>query len=194
MNKENMELLETLIGDRLRKSMTDDENADQSFDEAMKAIDRQLEIDKRESEMQKEIVKHRYDTERELSKNEFAINMEKMKQDYDKEKEISKQNFEISREEKRQSFESIRDDKNIKCEMDKKAIDKDIELAKIKSQKDSNRTEKAIKLIEIGATLVVAPLIGLKCNTLFAKTICEFEKDYTFTTTAGKTLSKLFKL
>ena len=194
MNKENMELLETLIGDRLRKSMTDDENAEQCFNEAMKAIDRQLEIDKRESEMQKEIVKHRYDTERELNKNEFALNMEKMKQDYDKEKEISKQNFETERENKRQSFESERDDKNIKCEMDKKAIDKDIELAKIKSQKDSNRSERAIKLIEIGATLVVAPLIGLKCNTLFAKTICEFEKDYMFTTTAGKTLSKLFKL
>ena len=145
-------------------------------------------------EMEKEIVKQRYDREKELSKNEFTLDMEKMKQDYDKEKEISKQNFEISREEKRQSFESVRDDKNIKCEMDKKAIDKEIELAKIKSQQNSNRSEKAIKLIEIGATLVVAPLIGLKCNTLFAKTICEFEKDYMFTTTAGKTLSKLFKL
>ena len=194
MNKENMELLETLIGDRLKKSMTDDENAEQCFNEAMKAIDRQLEIDKRESEMQQEINKQKYDTERELSKNEFALNMEKMKQDYDKEKEISKQNFEISREEKRQSFESVKDDKNIKCEMDKKAIDKDIELAKIKSQKDSNRVEKAIKLIEIGAVVIATPLIGLKCNTLFAKTICEFEKDYTFTSTAGKTLSKLFKL
>ena len=194
MNKENMELLETLIGDRLRKSMTDDENAEQCFNEAMKAIDRQLEIDKRESEMQKEIVKHRYDTERELNKNEFALNMEKMKQDYDKEKEISKQNFETERENKRQSFESVRDDKNIKCEMDKKAIDKEIELAKMKSQKDSNRVEKAIKLIEIGAVVIATPLIGLKCNTLFAKTICEFEKDYTFTSTAGKTLSKLFKL
>ena len=194
MKEQNKDLLETLIQDRLTKSMSDDENAEQYFNEAMKAIDRQLEIDKRESEMQQEIVKHRYDTERELSKNEFALNMEKMKQDYDKEKEISKQNFEISREEKRQSFESVRDDKNIKCEMDKKAIDKEIELAKIKSQKDSNRSEKAIKLIEIGATLVVAPLIGLKCNTLFAKTICEFENDYMFTTTAGKTLSKLFKL
>ena len=194
MKEQNKDLLETLIQDRLTKSMSDDENAEQYFNEAMKAIDRQLEIDKRESEMQQEIVKHRYDTERELSKNEFALNMEKMKQDYDKEKEISKQNFEISREEKRQSFESVRDDKNIKCEMDKKAIDKEIELAKIKSQQNSNRSEKAIKLIEIGATLVVAPLIGLKCNTLFAKTICEFEKDYTFTSTAGKTLSKLFKL
>lgn len=194
MKEQNKDLLETLIQDRLTKSMSDDENAEQYFNEAMKAIDRQLEIDKRESEMQQEIVKHKYDTERELSKNEFALNMEKMKQDYDKEKEISKQNFEISREEKRQSFESVRDDKNIKCEMDKKAMDKEIELAKIKSQQNSNRAEKAIKLIEIGATLVAAPLIGLKCNTIFAKTICEFEKDYMFTTTAGKTLSKLFKL
>lgn len=194
MKKENMDLLETLIGDRLRKSMVDDENAEQNFNEAMKAIDRQLEIDKRESEMEKELVKQRYDTEKELNKNTFAIDMEKMKQNYDKEKEIDKQKFEMSKEEKRQSFESVRDDKNIKCEMDKKAIDKEIELAKLKSQKDSNRIEKSIKLIEIGATLIAAPLIGLKCNTLFAKTICEFEKDYTFTTTAGKTLSKLFKL
>ena len=194
MKKENMDLLETLIGDRLRKSMVDDENAEQNFNEAMKAIDRQLEIDKRESEMERELVKQRYDTEKELNKNTFAIDMEKMKQNYDKEKEIDKQKFEMSKEEKRQSFESVRDDKNIKCEMDKKAIDKEIELAKLKSQKDSNRIEKSIKLIEIGATLIAAPLIGLKCNTLFAKTICEFEKDYTFTTTAGKTLSKLFKL
>ena len=194
MKEQNKDLLETLIQDRLTKSMTDDENAEQYFNEAMKAIDRQLEIDKRESEMEKEIVKQRYDREKELSRNEFTLDMEKMKQDYDKEKEISKQNFEIEREDKRQSFESERDDKNIKCEMDKKAIDKQIELAKIKSQKDSNRVEKAIKLIEIGAVVIATPLIGLKCNTLFAKTICEFEKDYTFTSTAGKTLSKLFKL
>ena len=78
--------------------------------------------------------------------------------------------------------------------MDKKAIDKQIELDKIKAKQNSNRSEKAIKRIEMGATLVVGSLIGLKCNTLFAKTICEFEKDYMFTTTAGKTLSKLFKL
>ena len=194
MKEQNKDLLETLIQDRLTKSMSDDENAEQYFNEAMKAIDRQLEIDKRETQKEKEIVKQRYDREKELSRNEFTLDMEKMKQDYDKEKEISKQNFEIEREDKRQSFESERDDKNIKCEMGKKTIDKQIELAKIKSQKDSNRAEKAIKLIEIGATLVVAPLIGLKCNTLFAKTICEFEKDYMFTTTAGKTLSKLFKL
>ena len=78
MKEQNKDLLETLIQDRLTKSMSDDENAEQYFNEAMKAIDRQLEIDKRESEMQQEIVKHRYDTERELSKNEFALNMEKM--------------------------------------------------------------------------------------------------------------------
>ena len=81
MKEQNKDLLETLIQDRLTKSMSDDENAEQYFNEAMKAIDRQLEIDKRESEMQQEINKQKYDTERELNKNEFALNMEEMKQD-----------------------------------------------------------------------------------------------------------------
>ena len=66
MKEQNKDLLETLIQDRLTKSMSDDENAEQYFNEAMKAIDRQLEIDKRESEMQQEINKQKYDTERRL--------------------------------------------------------------------------------------------------------------------------------
>lgn len=66
------------------------------------------------------------------------------------------------------------------------AIDRQAEL-------DKGKNEKIMKLVEIGAAIVVAPLIEAGCKKAFARMICEFEKDYSFTTTAGKTLSALFK-
>lgn len=59
---------------------------------------------------------------------------------------------------------------------------------------DSDKREKLIKLVEIGAAVIVTPIIEAKCRKVFAEMICSFEKDYTFTTTAGKALSKLFRL
>ena len=53
MNKDNKALLEQLINDRLNKAMQEGENAT-AFEEAMKAIDRQLLIDNREFELAKE--------------------------------------------------------------------------------------------------------------------------------------------
>lgn len=66
------------------------------------------------------------------------------------------------------------------------AIDRQIEL-------DKNKRDKIIKCVEIGAAVIAAPLVEAGLRKMFAKTICEFEKDYTFTTSAGKSLSKLFK-
>ena len=103
MNKENMELLEKVIKDRLEKSLEDNEDKNTNFDEAMQAIDRQLEL-------------------------------------------------------------------------------------------DSKSKERIIKVVEIGAAVLVTPMIEAKYRKLFTEMVCSFEKDYTFTTTAGKTLSKLFKL
>ena len=67
------------------------------------------------------------------------------------------------------------------------AIDRQIQL-------DNNKKDKLIKAVEISAAVILTPLIDAKCRQIFAKMICDFEKDYTFTTTAGKSLSKLFKL
>lgn len=67
-----------------------------------------------------------------------------------------------------------------------KAIDKQIELDKVKK-------EKLMKCVEIGAVVIAAPLLEAGCRKAFAKMICSFEKDYTFTTTAGRSLSSLFK-
>ena len=66
-------------------------------------------------------------------------------------------------------------------------------MAAIDRQKDLD-SDKIIKLVKIGAAVIVTPIIEAKCRKVFAEMICSFEKDYTFTTTAGKALSKLFRL
>lgn len=85
--------------------------------------------------------------------------------------------------------ESMSDDEKVRSESfdaAMKAIDRQIEL-------DKNCKDRIIKCVEIGAAIIATPLIEAGIRKAFAKTICEFEKDYTFTTSAGKSLSKLFK-
>lgn len=56
-----------------------------------------------------------------------------------------------------------------------------------------NRNDKLIKAIEIGATIAVIPVIEAAAKMAFAKTICDFEREDMFTTTAGKSLTSLFR-
>ena len=102
MKKENKELLEAVIKDRLTKSLGDSDEASEAFKEAMEAIDRQNTLDK-----------------------------------------------------------------------------------------DSK--DRIVKFVEIGTAVVLAPLIEVGCKKAFAHMICEFEKNDSFTTMAGKSLSGLFK-
>ena len=80
------------------------------------------------------------------------------------------------------------------------AIDRQIELSKIeaslaeqKEKKEMCKKERWIRCGEIAATVIAAPLIGYCCNKSLMKITCLFEKDYTFTTAAGKSLSKMFR-
>lgn len=66
------------------------------------------------------------------------------------------------------------------------AIDRQNEL-------DKNNKDRIVKVVEIGSAIIAVPLIEAGCKKAFAKLICEFEKDYTFTTSAGKTLANLFR-
>lgn len=73
-------------------------------------------------------------------------------------------------------------------------IDASIEEQKTK-QVTSKRESNIGMWIQIGglvATAVVAPTIQYCCNKRYAKLLCNFEKDYTFTTTPGKAVSKFF--
>ncbi len=58
---------------------------------------------------------------------------------------------------------------------------------------DKDKKDRMVKLVEIGTAVVLAPLIEAGCKKAFAHMLCEFEKDYSFTTMAGKSLSGLFK-
>ena len=58
---------------------------------------------------------------------------------------------------------------------------------------DKDKKDNLVKYVEIGAAILLAPIIEAGCKKAFAKIICEFEKDYTFTTSAGRALSNLFR-
>ena len=83
------------------------------------------------------------------------------------------------------------------------AIDRQIELSKVEASHDEQlekqelakkeaRNTWIIRGVEIGATCLAVPVIQYCCNKGFAKLMCNFEKDYTFTTSAGRSLSRLF--
>lgn len=83
------------------------------------------------------------------------------------------------------------------------AIDRRNEVSKIEASSEelSNKKEHSKKetdinmWIQIGglvASVVVVPAMNHFYNMRYAKTLCHFEKDYTFTTTPGKATSKFF--
>ena len=58
---------------------------------------------------------------------------------------------------------------------------------------DKDSKDRIVKFVEIGTAVVIAPLIETGCKKAFAHMICEFEKNDSFATMAGKSLSGLFK-
>ena len=73
------------------------------------------------------------------------------------------------------------------------AVDKQIQLDKLEQDKKNEVRAKIIKGVEIGTAVLVVPFIDFVIKHKYAELICDFEKDYTFTTTAGRSLSSLFK-
>ena len=75
----------------------------------------------------------------------------------------------------------------------KAAFEEAMQAIDRQNEMDKDKRDKVIKVLEIGTAVVAAPLIEAACKKGFARMICEFEKDYNFTTMAGKSLSALFK-
>lgn len=69
----------------------------------------------------------------------------------------------------------------------------DISSSEQIEKKKNDKWGLVLKVAEIAGICLVAPVVTLICNNAYAKRICNFETDYTFTTTAGKGLSKLFR-
>ena len=204
MKKDNRDLLESLIQNRLEEALKNEDENSKAFEEAMKAIDRQLEIDKREADMQKEELKLKHDKEKEESRQQFEIEREESKQHFEVDIQSKRHEFDLEKEEVKSNLDSIRDDKNRAFQIQLEEMRQEFELhrdelnyyrekekAELEAKKAKN--EMLIKGIEIAAAVIVAPLIDTRCKTTFAHMLCEFEKDYNFTTMAGKSLSGLFK-
>lgn len=61
------------------------------------------------------------------------------------------------------------------------------------SSKKNKKIEVILKIAEIGVPILVVCLNWAQTRS-YARMICDFEKDYTFTTSAGKGISGLFRL
>lgn len=75
-----------------------------------------------------------------------------------------------------------------KLEVEKEKDVRDDEFRKSEAKKD-----RWIRVGEFAAMLVLAPIIETGCKKAFAKVICHFEENGTFYTSAGKSLSGLFR-
>lgn len=78
-------------------------------------------------------------------------------------------------------------------EESKAAFDEAMEAIDRQQTLDKDTKDRIVKVVEIGAAVLLAPLVEAGCKKAFAHMLCEFEKDYNFTTTAGRSLSGLFK-
>lgn len=60
-------------------------------------------------------------------------------------------------------------------------------------KKKDSKMNVILRCIEIGGTIIIIPVIDYICKDKFARRICNFEKDYSFTTTPGRALGSLFR-
>lgn len=96
------------------------------------------------------------------------------------------------------------EDSSVAFEQAMKAVDRLNELEKteashddqVEKRKTSTKEAKVntiIRCVEVAGTILLVPIVTTVCNRAYAKDLCNFEKDYTFTTSAGKALSRLFR-
>lgn len=107
-------------------------------------------------------------------------------------------------EEGKTKFKEAMDAVSKQIELDKLDASRQAELERVKMEHEKNlreeqtKTEEAKKdrMVQVGTFiggLLLAPVIEVACKKGYAKMLCEFEKDYTFTTSAGRALSGLFR-
>lgn len=72
-------------------------------------------------------------------------------------------------------------------------IDREAKFNEEELRKKETKSQNIIRGIEIGAGVLLTPIVEFATKKVFAKMICNFEKDYTFTTSAGRSLSGLFR-
>ena len=204
MKKENRDLLESLIEGTLKEAMGNTDDDYKALEAAMKLIDRQLELDKQELEIEKlkmaqehdknrDEMKHQYELENETNRQEHELEAAELRQQFELLMQDNKNNAESERQAEAQDHEFNLEVIKQKFRMKELNVNKKIEEAKIKLENDQAAKDRLIKCGEIALAVIVTPMIEAGCKKAFAKMICDFEKDYNFTTMAGRSLSSIFK-
>lgn len=204
MKKENRDLLESLIEGTLKEAMGNTDDNYKALEAAMKLIDRQLELDKQELEIEKlkmaqehdknrDEMKHQYELENETNRQEHELNAAELRQQFELLMQDNKNNAESERQAEAQDHEFNLEVIKQKYRLKEANITKKIEEAKMKLENDQAAKDRLIKCGEIALAVIVTPMIEAGCKKAFAKMICDFEKDYNFTTMAGRSLSSIFK-
>lgn len=204
MKKENRDLLESLIEGTLKEAMGNTDDNYKALEAAMKLIDRQLELDKQELEIEKlkmaqehdknrDEMKHQYELENETNRQEHELNAAELRQQFELSMQDNKNNAESERQAEAQDHEFNLEVIRQKFKMKELNVNKKIEEAKMKLETDQAAKDRLIKCGEIALAVIVTPMIEAGCKKAFAKMICDFEKDYNFTTMAGRSLSSIFK-
>lgn len=204
MKKENRDLLESLIEGTLKEAMGNTDDNYKALEAAMKLIDRQLELDKQELEIEKlkmaqehdknrDEMKHQYELENETNRQEHELNAAELRQQFELLMQDNKNNAESERQAEAQDHEFNLEVIKQKYKLKELNVTKKIEEAKMKLENDQAAKDRLIKCGEIALAVIVTPMIEAGCKKAFAKMICDFEKDYNFTTMAGRSLSTIFK-
>lgn len=204
MKKENRDLLESLIEGTLKEAMGNTDDNYKALEAAMKLIDRQLELDKQELEIEKlkmtqehdknrDEKKHQYELENETNRQEHELNAAELRQQFELLMQDNKNNAESERQADAQDHEFNLEVIKQKYKLKELNVTKKIEEAKMKLENDQAAKDRLIKCGEIALAVIVTPMIEAGCKKAFAKMICDFEKDYNFTTMAGRSLSSIFK-
>ena len=204
MKKENRDLLESLIEGTLKEAMGNTDDNYKALEAAMKLIDRQLELDKQELEIEKlkmtqehdknrDEMKHQYELENETNRQEHELNAAELRQQFELLMQDNKNNAESERQAEAQDHEFNLEVIKQKYKLKELNVTKKIEEAKMKLENDQAAKDRLIKCGEIALAVIVTPMIEAGCKKAFAKMICDFEKDYNFTTMAGRSLSSIFK-
>lgn len=204
MKKENRDLLESLIEGTLKEAMGNTDDNYKALEAAMKLIDRQLELDKQELEIEKlkmaqehdknrDEMKHQYELENETNRQEHELEAAELRQQFELLMQDNKNNAESERQAEAQDHEFNLEVIKQKYKLKEANVTKKIEEAKMKLENDQAAKDRLIKCGEIALAVIVTPMIEAGCKKAFAKMICDFEKDYNFTTMAGRSLSSIFK-
>lgn len=204
MKKENRELLESLIEGTLKEAMGNTDDNYKALEAAMKLIDRQLELDKQELEIEKlkmaqehdmnrDEKKHQYELETDNNRKENELEAAELRQQFELLMQDNKNNAESERQAEAQDHEFNLEVIKQKFKMKELNVTKKIEDAKLKLENDQAAKDRLIKCGEIALAVIVTPMIEAGCKKAFAKMICDFEKDYNFTTMAGRSLNAIFK-